>query len=271
MRVPVLLLMVAAAVAGCIEADLPDGAGEPPLGTTIGSVSLNEHYNGTVLGVHVPMVILLSPDQLGDVERWFWVHENTTELSLELDAEDELYMYVLEPDCHDWDCAHEVATSGGAANITFEQPQTGGWEVVFFKQEPGAAEIDYSLKVTKNQTQMHDIEHEVYPGSTVGAHTVVFWISPDQLGDVFREFYVHEGTETIHFNVTSDADFQFVLGQSNPSRDGSSEEYYPLEDGHIEFTIEDPHIGGWYFIAFPPEEPGVHTWDYVVEITKHQG
>jgi hypothetical protein len=270
MRFLVPILVAAFLLSGCIEdASLPDSENVPTSEVSLEPVQLTEKYEGTVLSFNTP-VLLLSPDQLGDVERWFWVHENTTRLALELEADDELYMYVLGPGCHDWDCAHELATDGGQANITFDDPTVGGWEVVFFKQQEGAGEIDYTLQVIKDQKLDLPIEHEEYPGTFVGAHGVAFWISPDQLGDVFREFWVPDGTTEMTINVTSDPEMQFVLGQSNPSRDGSSEEYYPTENGRVDIHIEDPHIGGWYFIAFPPEEPGVHEVEYFVEITKHK-
>jgi hypothetical protein len=233
-----------------------------------GAVELVEYYNGTVVSVHAG-ILLVSPDQLGDVERWFYVHEDTALLTFDLVANDDLYMYLFPPGCHDWACAPELTTSENTLTHTIEDPAVGGWEIVFFKRDIGAGSIDYGLTLTKTQTVDHEIEEERYDGSAVAINAGAVLVSPDQLGDVYREFWVREGVETLTIEVETTEDIYFKVGQSNPSRDSSSEDGWNTAGGTLTVTYEAPQACGWYFIIFAETgSPGVHFPEYSVQVTK---
>jgi hypothetical protein len=242
----------------------------PSLVAEDGTVRLVEVYDGMVTAANLG-VFVISPDQLGQVERAFYVHEGTRNLTLDLVAADELMMYVMDPACHDLDCAVVVETEGGAAVHAVEAPAVGGWEVVFFKRDPGAAEIDYALTLTKDQAYLHAVEEETYAGAVVAGHLGAIRISPDQLGDVYREFWVHEGVFNLTVDVAASDDFYFVLGQSDRGRDSTSEEGWVTEGGMLSLQFEEPHAGGWYMIFFHhPDGPGLAEIDYTVQVAKQR-
>lgn len=276
MRAWIAVTLLFTALAGCVDAPDLDGAtDDDPAG---GPVTLEETFRGTVLSASTPAVTI-SPDQAGDAERWFYIHENTTRLDLTLRTNGfDLIMGLRGPGCHESGCAVEIRTVDREVSHGIEEPETGPWEVAFFLADDGAEEVYYELDVVKEQAFMHDPEHEPYAGTVVALHLGALRISPDQLGEVFREFWVHEGTERVTITLEASEDVQLVVGQSLPSRDRASEQGWDTTDGKLERTWdaqsedhEDPRSGGWYFIIFHETDgPGVTEAAYDLEVIKYQ-
>lgn len=277
-----LLTVTIIGLAGCLGTTDNGGAtdAEPSGPTTAfvpeslqgedGTVRLVEVYDGVVTSANLA-VFVISPDQLGQVERQFYVHAGTHDITLDLVADDGLVMYIMDPACHDLDCAEVVETDDGQYTHRVDEPAAGGWEVVFFKQDAGAGEIDYTFTVTKTQEYLHAVEEEAYHGEVVAGHAGATRISPDQLGDVYREFWVHEGVARLTIDVEASEDFYFVLGQSDRGRDSDSEEGWDTEGNGITVQYDEPQSGGWYMIFFHHTEgPGVAELEYTVQVEKQR-
>ncbi len=242
-----------------------------------GPIVLEETYFGSVRGANAE-VFVISPDQLSEMHREFHVYPDTTAIELDLHATGELYMVLEDPDCDESECREWVETEDGKAVHTIEDPLEGTWDIIFFIQEPGAAfggpfvgEIDYWLDLTRTQDVLHKTEEGTYDGEVLAIHGGAFRISPDQAGDVYRELWVHNGTETLELEIEAEEDVAVSVGQTLHQRDRFSEEIYETEDGALTLTYEDPQEGGWYVIFFHEEEgPGASMIPYTLETFKHR-
>lgn len=256
-------LVLAALLGGCLSAD------PSPQDADAGALVLRETYDGALTTARAGP-LAQSPDQLGMAHREFSVPADVARLELHLvTTGGELEMSLHPPGCDDETCAEHVRTEAGEAMHVIQAPAEGAWRASLVTSEDDAGEIAYSLHVAKTLRSRQSPEQEVREGSVVAAHAGAVRISPDQLGDVYREFWVHEDTHTLRVLVEAEEDLEVVLGQSKEGRDAESEEGYATEGGKLEVVIDDPQAGGWYVILFHPTEgPGAREVAYRVDITK---
>lgn len=287
MRSAIAFVALLAVTAGCIgSGDEVEGedaqaltaeVSEPGNVFEAGPAVLEESYFGSVRGANAA-VFVISPDQLSEMHREFFVYPDTDEIELALQATGELSAVLEGPDCDESECREWVETEDGEAVHTIEDPKEGAWGISFFVQEPGAAlggpfvgEIDYRLDLTRTQGVLHKTEHGTYGGEVLALHGGAFRISPDQAGEVYREFWVHNGTRTLEIHVEAEADLAVSVGQTLHQRDRTSEEAYETNDGALTLTHEDPKAGGWYVIFFHEEEgPGAREVPYTMDTFKHR-
>lgn len=302
MRYLVGVLAVAFVLAGCLEgADVTPG---DELGVASEDwIEVVEVYDGDLLTLQAAGQIAYSHDQLGDNHREFWVVNGTKSIDLDLNTTvTDLQFRAVPPSCYQEtlekhgfvsppDCVHVVNTQRGHANLTIQDPEEGAWMVYFFMAEheaepiPGLGpvapvrgeEVPYRFTLTKLQPPHEAHQVEDYPGELVVAHLGVIRISPDQLGDVYREFWVHEGTQYMELEFEASEDVFLVVGQSYRQRDRFSEVGYDTENGKvsINFTKDQLIHGGWYFVVFHESTdlplPNVQEVSYHMTITKHHG
>jgi hypothetical protein len=297
MRYLVFVLAGAFVLAGCLDNGGLETPGEGE-GHDHSLIEVVETYSGDLLTMHGAALFQYSHDQLGDNHREFWVVNGTKELHLELQTTDkDLEMRAVGPDCyqetlqkHGFEappsCVYSAATDRGSGNLTIADPAEGAWMVYFFmaahSQAQGAAPADaedvpYLLTVTKLQPPHEPHQVEDYPGELVVAHLGAIRISPDQAGDVYREFWVHEGTKMLELEFEASEDVYLAYGNNFRQRDRMTEQGIDTVDGKANLTFkgDDLHIGGWYFIVFHETTdlplPNVQEVSYHMTVTKHHG
>ncbi len=300
MRYWVPVLVASLALAGCLD-DEGLGGGEPATGDEEDAlVEVQEVYEGDLVTLQAGGRLAYSHDQLGDNHREFWVENGTAEIWLDLNVTAaDLQMRAVGPGCsqekletHGFmappDCAHSGSTKEGQGEIVIADPEQGPWMVYLFmsfdegEAVPGglaeapvrAEAVPYRLELTKVQPPHRDHATEQYPGEVVAAHLGAIRISPDQLGDVYREFWVHEGTKRLELEFEAEEDVYVVVGQSFRGRNAYSEQGWDTEEGKLslEFSQDQLHHGGWYVIVFHETTdlpvPNVSQVPYELTVTK---
>lgn len=303
MRYWVPVLVASLALAGCLDDDGGLSGDEPAVGDEgHPSFEVVEVYKGDLVTVQAGGQIAYSHDQLGDNHREFWVVDGTGEIRLDLNVTAaDLQMRAVGPGCsqdklqtHGFmappDCTHTASTENGQGDLVIEDPEAGPWMVYFFMSShegeavPGglgeipvrAEEVPYRLTLTKLQPPHEALQEERYPGEVVAAHLGAIRISPDQLGDVYREFWVHEGTKRLELEFEAEEDVYVVVGQSFRGRNAYSEQGWETEQGKLslEFNEGQIHHGGWYLIVFHETTqlpvPDVSQVPYHLTVTKHR-
>lgn len=260
-RARVLFILPLLLAAGCLNGDAP--------GDAEGSEWFQEsRQEGTLVSARAGDADV-TPDQLGDNHREFYVHEDARTLTLRLDSTGGTLVASAGPrGCSP--CPVSMNTDDGATEVTIEAPAPGPWLLKLSSSTTQAPEISYAFDVAQIRAQRPLVEQETYEGSVVAAHLGAIRISPDQLGDVYREFWVSEGTTKLVIDVEAGDELEVVTGRANPARDQASEESWPTEGGRVTLSFDDPAAGGWYVIFFHPASggPGAREVAYTMLVEK---
>lgn len=104
---------------------------------------------GAVTGADV---VVVSFTTSGSQQNWT-VREGTRNLTLNLSAQSgELSMRIAPPGCENTassSCTTSVSTEDGEATWSTEDPDTGQWDALFFRDTPGYGEIQYEFTIDK--------------------------------------------------------------------------------------------------------------------------
>lgn len=104
---------------------------------------------GSVTGADLVVVSFTTQESQ---QNWT-VREGTRNLTLNVSAQSgEVTMRIAPPGCENTaqsSCTKSVSTQNGEATWSTEDPETGQWDAVFFRDTPGYGEVQYELTIAK--------------------------------------------------------------------------------------------------------------------------